>query len=123
MKKYLIGVLLLFVVLGVGGLVAAQDAPSKDQGVKAQGQAGDTKFDIQVQGQKGEEGRRGTEGTPGREGPAGAPGPQGAPGPSGSSGGAILGMDPTVALLVGLGILAVVIVAIVAASRSGREIH
>jgi hypothetical protein len=30
-------------------------------------------------------------------------------------------MDPTVALLVGLGVLAVVIVAIVAASRGGRE--
>ena len=120
MKKYLIGVLLLFVVLGVGALAAAQQPPSKDEGFKAQGQAGDTKFDIQVQGQKGEEGRRGTEGP---QGPAGAPGPQGAPGPSSSSGGAILGMDPTVALLVGLGILAVVIVAIVAASRSGREIH
>jgi hypothetical protein len=32
----------------------------------------------------------------------------------------VLGMDPTVALLVGLGVLAIVIVAIVAASR-GRE--
>jgi hypothetical protein len=30
----------------------------------------------------------------------------------------VLGMDPTIALLVGLGVLAVVIVAIVAASRS-----
>jgi hypothetical protein len=32
----------------------------------------------------------------------------------------VLGMDPTIALLVGLAVLAVVIVAIVAASR-GRE--
>jgi hypothetical protein len=32
-------------------------------------------------------------------------------------------MDPTIALLVGLGVLAVVIVAIVAASRGGREVH
>jgi hypothetical protein len=31
-------------------------------------------------------------------------------------------MDPTVALLVGLGVLAVVIVAIIAASRGRREI-
>jgi hypothetical protein len=30
-------------------------------------------------------------------------------------------MDPTVALLVGLGVLAVVIVAIIAASRGGRH--
>jgi hypothetical protein len=30
-------------------------------------------------------------------------------------------MDPTIALIIGLGVLAVVIVAIVAASRSGHE--
>jgi hypothetical protein len=32
-------------------------------------------------------------------------------------------MDPTIALLVGLGVLAVVIVAIVASSRGGHEVH
>jgi hypothetical protein len=42
-------------------------------------------------------------------------------GPSGPSGGQVLGMDPTIALLVGLGVLAVVIVAIVAASRGGEH--
>lgn len=123
MKKYLIVTLILFFAVGVATIAAAQDSPRKDEGVKAQGQAGDTKFDVQVgkgeEGQRGPEGREGDRGLPGREGPSGAPGPQGPPGPAGSSGGTFLGMDPTIALLVGLGILAVVIVAIVAASRSG----
>ena len=34
-----------------------------------------------------------------------------------------LGMDPTIALIIGLGVLAVVIVAIVASSRGGHEAH
>jgi hypothetical protein len=130
MKKYLIGVLILFVTLGVATIAAAQDSTRKDQGGSIKGQAGDTKFDVQVQGEKGDPGRRGPEGAqgergrPGPEGPAGAPGPQGAPGPAGSAGGTFFGMDSNVALLIGLGILAVVIVAIVAASgRGGREVH
>jgi len=55
---------------------------------------------------------------PGREGPVGQPGQPGPQGPAGPSGGTVLGLDPTIAMLVGLGVLAVVIVAIVAASRS-----
>jgi Collagen triple helix repeat (20 copies) len=139
MKKYLIGVLILFVTLGVATLAAAQDPPRKDEGGSIKGQAGDTKFDIQVQGERGDPGRRGPEGVqgergrpgsegergrPGPEGPAGAPGPQGAPGPAGPAGGTFFGMDSNVALLIGLGILLVVIVAIVAASgRGGREVR
>ena len=138
MKKYsslrasLIGALILFVTLGVATLAAAQDTPGrdsprKDEGFSAQGQAGDTKFDIQVgkgERQRSPEGPQGEKGRPGPEGPAGAPGPQGPAGSPGPSGGTFIGMDSTVALLVGLGVLAVVIVAIIAASgRGGREVH
>jgi len=124
MRKYLIVTIILFLTLGVATLAAAQDSPAKkDEGVSAKGQSGDTKFDIQVgkgdEPQRGAQGPEGEKGLPGREGPSGAPGPQGPPGPAGSSGGTFLGMDPTVALLIGLAILAVVIVAIVAASRGG----
>ena len=126
MRKYLLAASVLFMTFGVATLAGAQDSPRRDEGgAKVQGRAGDTNFDVRVQGEKGEQaqrspqGREGERGRPGPEGPAGAPGPQGAPGPSGPSGGAF-GMDPGVAMLVGLGLLAVVIVAIVAASR-GRE--
>ena len=140
MKKYsstslsvaLIAPLILFVIVGVASLAAAQqspgESPRKNEGFSAQGRGGDTKFDVQVgpreaqrdpQGPQGERGRAGPEGPAGPQGPQG---PAGAPGPAG--GGTILGMDSTIALLVGLGILAVVIVAIIAASgRGGREVR
>ena len=116
MKKYIIGVAFLLVTLGWATLALAQDSSRKNEGMTAQGQAGDTKFEVQVQ--KKDQGGGDTQGPQGEKGPTGAPGPQGAPGPAAPSGGTtIVGMDPTIALLVGLGVLAVVIVAIVAASR------
>jgi len=130
MKKYLIGALIVFLTIGIGTIAAAQDSPRKAERPSAdiQGRSGDTQVDIQVE-QKGDEGRRGIRdrdgerGRPGPEGPAGAPGPRGPAGDPGPGGGTILGIDSTVALLVGLAILAVVIVAIVAASRGGgREV-
>ena len=124
-KSYLMTAFLFVLALGFAQVVGGQDAPQKSEGkATIEGKSGDTNFDIRVQG--GEKGDRGLPGGEGREGatgpmgPAGQPGPQGPAGPSGPSGGEVLGMDPTVALLVGLGVLAVVIVAIVAASR-GRE--
>ena len=125
MKKhgYLVSALLLFFALGFASIAIAQDAPQKSEGkATIEGKAGDTNFDIRVQGgeKNASPAREGREGAPGPSGPAGQPGPQGPAGPSGPSGGQVLGMDPTIALLVGLGVLAVVIVAIVAASR-GRE--
>jgi hypothetical protein len=123
MKKYLLGALMVLLVLGVGTLAGAQ-APEKSEGkAKVEGQAGDSSFSAEVQQDKGERNERVRPGPQGDRGPAGAPGPQGSPGPQGPSGpaGGFLGMDPTVALLVGLGVLAVVIIAIVAASRGGRE--
>src|SRR5438128_1511914 len=117
MKRYLLAALVLFFTIGAATLAAAQDSDRKDNsGISARGQSGDTKFDIQVQ--KGDQ-QPPAQGPEGRPGPQGTPGPQGAPGPSGST--TVMGMDPTVALLVGLGVLAVVIVAIIAASR-GREV-
>ncbi|HYT56442.1 MAG TPA: hypothetical protein VEQ38_17195 [Verrucomicrobiae bacterium] len=119
-RTCLISVLLLFFTLGFANLAAAQDSPQKNEGkATIQGQAGDTNFDLRVQG--GEEKRGRSEGDrvmPGPQGPAGQPGQPGPQGPAGPSGGAVLGMDPTIAMLVGLGVLAVVIVAIVAASRN-----
>ena len=121
-RACLISVLLLFFTLGFASLAAAQDSPQKNEGkATIEGKAGDTSFDLRVQGGEEKRGRQGPEGMPGREGPAGQPGqpgPQGPAGPSGLYGGTVLGMDPTIAMLVGLGVLAVVIVAIVAASRS-----
>ena len=121
-QRYLFGVFVFFFALGFAYLAGAQDSPQKSEGKAAvEGKAGDTNFDIRVQGgEKEDRARPGREGTPAPTGPAGQPGPQGPAGPSGPSGGEVLGMDPTIALLVGLGVLAVVIVAIVAASR-GRE--
>ena len=116
MKRSFVGLLIFCFTIGIATFVAAQDSATKNDdnsgGVTARGQAGDTKFDIQIQKDQG------PQGSEGRQGPQGVPGPQGAPGPAGST--TVMGMDPTVALLVGLGVLAVVIVAIVAASR-GRE--
>jgi hypothetical protein len=125
-RGYLIGVLLLFFAFGSAYLAGAQDSPRKDEGkASIEGRAGDSNFDIRVQGQeKNQERARpgpgGREGVQGPAGPAGEQGPRGPVGPAGPSGGEVMGMDPTIALLVGLGVLAVVIVAIVAASR-GRE--
>jgi len=124
-RRYVLSAFLFFVALGLAHIVAAQDAPRKDEGkATVEGKAGDTNFDIRVQGGEKEDraqpGRERREGAPGPAGPEGQPGPQGPAGSTGPSGGQVLGMDPTVALLVGLGVLAVVIVAIVAASR-GRE--
>ena len=125
--KSLLSVLLLFFALGFAGAVGAQDAPRKNEGARIEGKAGDTNFDVQVQRRESQQDRaqerrgpEGDRGVPGPQGPAGAPGAPGPAGPSGPSGGAVLGMDPTIALLVGLGVLAVVIVALVAASR-GRD--
>ena len=118
-RAYLMSVLLFFLALGFANLAAAQDTPQKNQGkATIEGKAGDTNFDIRVQGGEEKRGRPGPEGMPGREGPAGQPGQPGPQGPAGPSGGTVMGMDPTIAMLVGLGVLAVVIVAIVAASRT-----
>ena len=124
-QQYLVSAFLFFVALGFAHVVGAQDAPRREEGkATVEGKAGDRNVDIRVQGGEKEDrarpGREGREGTPGPTGPEGQPGPQGPAGPTGPSGGQVLGMDPTIALLVGLGVLAVVIVAIVAASR-GRE--
>ena len=117
--KYLLGALLFFFAVGFASFGFAQDAPRKEKGASIEGRAGDTNFNLRVrEGEKqpGPQGPEGDKGTPGPQGPAGAPGPQGPTGPSGGS--VVSGMDPTIALLVGLGVLAVVIVAIVAASRN-----
>lgn len=130
-QRYLLGVFLLLFALGFARVVTAQDSPEKNGGkatigkATIEGEAGDSNFDLRVQGGETKRdqavpGREGQQGAPGPSGPAGEPGPRGPAGPSGPSGGQVLGMDPTVALLVGLGVLAIVIVAIVAASR-GRE--
>jgi hypothetical protein len=115
-KKQLIAIFVLLVAFGFATVAAAQESKSGETTV--QGQAGDTKFKVQIPKDQGQPGPQGPEGRPG---PQAAPGPQGAPGPSGSTTTTVLGMDPTIALLVGLGVLAVVIVAIVAASRGGNR--
>jgi hypothetical protein len=126
MKKCLLAVLLLFVIVVSGAsYVSAQDSQRKNEGAKVEGRAGDTNFDVRIQGDKENRSRvpqpgDGERGTPGPQGPAGAPGPQGPSGPAGSSSG-FLGMDSTVALFVGLGIFAIVVIAIVAASRNGSR--
>ena len=124
MKKYLIAILsFLFMSAAVAGIASAQDSSGKNDRAKVQGQAGDTKFDVRVQGEKQDRSpnvpQQGDRGVPGPQGPAGAPGPQGPAGPAGSSSGSFLGMDPTVALFLGLGVFAIVVIAIVASSRSG----
>jgi hypothetical protein len=122
-RGYLLGGLILLLTLGFAHVVAAQDAPRKDEGkATIEGRAGDNSFDLRIQKNdpapdRPLPGPEGDRSVPGPQGPRGEPGPQG---PSGPAGGTVLGMDSTVALFVGLGLLAVVIVAIVAASR-GRE--
>lgn len=121
-QRYLLSAFLFIVALGFATIAGAQDAPRKDEGkATIEGKVGDRGVDIRVQGGDREDRarpeREGREGTPGAPGPAGQPGQPGPQGPAGPAGGQVLGMDPTIALLVGLGVLAVVIVAIVAASR------
>jgi len=126
--KYLFAAILFLFAFGLASVAAAQDSPQKNEGgARIQGKAGDNNFDVKVQGgesrrdgQSGREAPAGDRGMPGPQGRPGETGPQGPAGPSGPSGGNVLGMDSTVALLVGLGVLAVVIVGIVAASR-GRD--
>jgi hypothetical protein len=129
MKKYLIAILSSFLVVSavIGGIASAQDSSGKNDRAKVQGQAGETKFDIRVQGEKQDRSPNvpqpggGERSVPGPQGPAGAPGPQGPAGPSGSSSGTFLGMDSTVALFLGLGVFAIVVIAIVASSRGGSR--
>ncbi|HET9297436.1 MAG TPA: hypothetical protein VFS81_01005 [Candidatus Binatia bacterium] len=130
MKKYLkhlMLVLSLFVISAAGAsYVSAQDSQRKNEGAKIEGRAGDTNFDVRIQGDKENRSRvpqpgEGERGAPGPQGPAGAPGPQGPAGPAGSSSSGFLGMDSTVALFVGLGVFAIVVIAIVAASRNGSR--
>jgi hypothetical protein len=127
MKKCLIAVLSMFILSAAGtGYVAAQDSSRKSDGAKVEGRAGDTNFDVRIQGNKEDRSRvpqpgEGERAAPGPQGPAGAPGPQGPAGPAGSTSSGFLGMDPTVALFVGLGIFAIVVIAIVAASRNGSR--
>ena len=124
MKGKLAALVVLVVALGFATVVAAQDSGSRESsGTSVQGQAGGHSFDVQTQTNRSSQSGSDTaaRGPEGPRGPQGTPGPQGAPGPSGGSTTTVLGMDPTIALLVGLGILAVVIVAIVAASRSGSR--
>lgn len=125
MKKYLIAILSFLVVSAViGGIASAQDSSGKNDRAKVQGQAGDTKFDVRVQGEKQDRSPNvpqpggGEKSVPGPQGPAGAPGPQG---PAGPSSGTFLGMDSTVALFLGLGVFAIVVIAIVASSRGGSR--
>ena len=117
MRKYLTSALFFFVVLAVIGLgVRAGESPEKSAP------------DVQIQIQGGEKGSPGQEGAPGA---AGAPGPQGAPGapapqaapvsPSSSGGTTFLGMDSTVAMVLGGVLVLVVIISIVAISRSGSK--
>ena len=126
MKKYLIVLSLLVIFTSAASYVSAQDSQRKNEGAKIEGRAGDTNFDVRIQGDKENRSRvpqpgEGERGAPGPQGPAGAPGPQGPSGPVGSSSSGFLGMDSTVALFIGLGVFAIVVVAIVAASRSGSR--
>ena len=126
MKK-LASILCLMLTLGLVSIAVAQDSPRQDQGSAASKEkSGGTNADSQIQGQKGEQAERSAQPSKEPQAPSVVPGPQGQPGPqgpAGPSGGTtvLFGMDPTIALLVGLGVLAVVIVAIVASSRGGHE--
>jgi hypothetical protein len=126
MKKYLLVLSLFVLCASAVSYVSAQDSQPEKEGAKVEGRAGDTNFDVRIQGDKENRSRvpqpsEGERGAPGPQGPAGAPGPQGPSGPAGSSSSGFLGMDPTVALFVGLGIFAIVVIAIVAASRNGSR--
>ena len=126
MKK-LTGILCLMLTLGLVSIAVAQDSPRQDQGSAASKEkSAGSNIDSQSQGQKGDQAERSNQPAKESQGPSGVAGPQGQPGPqgpAGPSGGTtvLFGLDPTIALLVGLGILAVVIVAIVASSRGGHE--
>jgi hypothetical protein len=53
MKKYLLAVLSLFVIFATGAsYVSAQDSQRKNEGAKVEGRAGDTNFDVRIQGDK-----------------------------------------------------------------------
>ena len=123
--KYVLRSLCLFLLLGLGTLALAQETERKEGGSATIQQKGGEGVDIRIQGQRGDQPSEGARDKTGPQGPSGVPGPQGTPGPQGpagpSGGTTVLGMDPTIALIIGLGVLAVVIVAIVAASRSGHE--
>ncbi|HKA34619.1 MAG TPA: collagen-like protein [Candidatus Binatia bacterium] len=148
MRKYLVGVLSLFVVLAVLGWLArsskaadrapdvqVQVNPSQSGSPGPQGAPGTPGREGApgargAPGREGAPGATGREGAPGAQGPRGAPGapgPQGAPGapgPSASSGGGggggtFLGMDSTVAMIIGAIFVLIVLVSIVAVSRSG----
>ena len=126
MKKYLLVLSLFVIYASAASYVSAQDSQRRDDGAKVEGRAGDTNFDVRIQGNKENSSRvpqpgEGERGAPGPQGPAGAPGPRGPAGPAGSTSSGFLGMDPTVALFVGLGIFAIVAIAIVAASRNGSR--
>ena len=126
MKKYLIVLSLFIMSASAASYVSAQDSQPRKDGAKVEGRAGDTNFDVRIQADKENRSRvpqpREVErGTPGPQGPAGAPGPQGPSGPAGPASSGFLGMDSTVALFVGLGVFAIVVIAIVAASRSGSR--
>jgi hypothetical protein len=118
MHKYLTAAFVLIFAMAMATLAAAQDSPRPDSPSKTESverRSSETNLNVDIQpGERGAPGERGPEGRPGE------PGPQGAPGPSGGSGGSILGMEPTVAVLLGLAVLLVAIVAIVAASRGGE---
>jgi len=60
-----------------------------------------------------------TEPAPSQPGPPGPPGPAGPPGLPGEPGPTIFGMDQTTAVIVGVVLVLVVILAIVAVSRGG----
>ena len=127
MKK-LAGILCLMLTLEIVSIAAAQDSSRQNEGSAAsQEKSGGANVDIRIQGEKGNQTERSTQPSRESQGPAVVPGPQGQPGPQGpagpSGGTTVLGMDPTMAVLIGLGILAVVIVAIVAAGRSGHGTH
>jgi hypothetical protein len=117
MKKYLLSALSFFVVLAIVSFFANAGNTAETKS------APDVQIQIQPERTEkapGPEGPRGEPGRPGPQGAPGTPGPQGAPGvSSGSSGGTILGVDSTVAFLVGGVLILVVIVAIVAISKSG----
>lgn len=117
MRKYLTSALFSFVVLAVIGLGVRA-------GVSAEKSAPDVQIQIQggEKGSPGQEGAPGAPGTPGPQGAPGAPAPQAAPvSPSSSGGTTFLGMDSTVAMVLGGVLVLVVIVSIVAISRSGSK--
>lgn len=63
----------------------------------------------------------GPPGAPGAPGQPGAPGPQGPQGPAGPAAPTLLGLDPAFAVVVGVLLLLVIVLAIVAVSRGGER--